>query len=83
MLVDVFSLLAVSFDRFMVIVFPFRPRLGPVAAYIICGIIWILSFAIASPLITARIYKVFDVSRPTSILQAKSNLVILTRSANG
>lgn len=58
MLVDVFSLLAVSFDRFMVIVFPFRPRMGACAAYIICGIIWVLAPAIAAPLITTRVYKV-------------------------
>lgn len=58
MLVDVFSLMAVSFDRFMVIVFPFRPRMGSVVAYVICGIIWVLSVAIASPLISARVYKV-------------------------
>ena len=58
MLVDVFSLLAVSFDRFFAIAFPFRTRMGHLAAYIICGVIWILSAAIASPLITARVYKV-------------------------
>lgn len=57
MLVDVFSLLAVSCDRFFAIVFPFRPRMGHLAAYIICGVIWILSSAIACPLITARVYK--------------------------
>lgn len=58
MLVDVFSLLAVSFERFMAIVFPFRPRMGHLAAYVTCGVIWVLSLATASPLITARVYKV-------------------------
>lgn len=58
MLVDVFSLLAVSCDRFIAIAFPFRPRMGHLAAYITCGVIWILSAAIACPLITARVYKV-------------------------
>lgn len=58
MLVDVFSLTAVSYDRFVSIAFPFRPRMGPVTAYGLCAIIWVLAASIGAPLITARTYKV-------------------------
>jgi len=37
-LVDVFSLMAISYDRFMsVLAFPFRPNMGHCMAYIISG----------------------------------------------
>ena len=36
-LVDVFSLMAISYDRFMSVAFPFRPNMGHCKAYIISG----------------------------------------------
>ena len=82
MLVDVFSLLAVSFDRFFTIVFPFRPKMGHIAAYITCGFIWILSTAIASPLIPVKVYKVIF-SDPVTKRQNGCINEILFRNVNG
>lgn len=84
MLVDVFSLLAVSFDRFFAIVFPFRPRMGHLAAYIICGVIWILSAAIAAPLIAARVYKVRrSILSVITVLSSVDQIGSTHRSVNG
>ena len=61
MLVDVFSLVAVSYDRFVAVAFPFRRKMSHVMAYLISGFIWVLAVSVAAPLITARTYKVLIV----------------------
>ena len=60
MLVSVLSLMAVSYDRFVTISFPFRPRMTTKTATIIIVAIWVLSLSIAAPIITSRSYNVIN-----------------------
>lgn len=85
MLVSVFSLMAVSYDRFIAISFPFRMRIDRKMSRWIIAIIWIASTAIASPIIPYRSYKVHCAYYPLSRLEIVNinHELILNRNDSG
>nr|CAG4644317.1 EOG090X0DX7 [Lepidurus arcticus] len=58
LLVSVFTLSVISYDRLKAIAFPFCPRHGIRATKVVIAIIWIVSVAVACPLIPWRFYMV-------------------------
>ena len=65
MLVSVFSMVAISYDRFLAIAFPSYARLEVGRACRIIAVIWTLAAIIAAPLIPAATYMVHFHPRKT------------------
>lgn len=58
-----FTLVAISFDRFIAIIYPLRPKMTKSQALIILTCIWIFSFSVPIPTaMTARTHKYVNIS---------------------
>lgn len=58
MLVNVFSLMIISYDRFMCVAYPLRRKMPVARAVIIIAIIWVTAALFATPLIIKHTYQV-------------------------
>ncbi|KAI1291911.1 Tachykinin-like peptides receptor 99D [Halotydeus destructor] len=63
--ISAYTLIAISIDRYIAIIYPLRPRMSKLAAKLIIGSIWLV--AILTPLPTALLSKL---SQPTAWLEA-------------
>ncbi|XP_067409043.1 substance-K receptor [Emydura macquarii macquarii] len=49
MFVSIYSMTAIAADRYMAIIYPFKPKLSAVSTKVIIGIIWLVAFGLAFP----------------------------------
>ncbi|TFK11733.1 transmembrane protein 68 [Platysternon megacephalum] len=49
MFVSIYSMTAIAADRYMAIIYPFKPKLSAVSTEVIIGIIWLVAFGLAFP----------------------------------
>uniref|UniRef100_A0A8C0JF09 Tachykinin receptor 2 n=1 Tax=Chelonoidis abingdonii TaxID=106734 RepID=A0A8C0JF09_CHEAB len=47
MFVSIYSMTAIAADRYMAIIYPFKPKLSAVSTKVIIGIIWLVAFGLA------------------------------------
>ena len=64
---SILTLLAITFDRFWAIIFPFKQRLGFLSARIILAVIWMFSFLVMAPFLYAQRVTVGDEGYKTCI----------------
>lgn len=50
-LVSAYTLLAISIDRYIVIMHPLKPRLGKTSAKVVVALVWLGAFATAAPIL--------------------------------
>ena len=57
LLASVLSLITISIDRFIAIVYPFKRHLNYKISLVIITIVWVLAIALTYPLVQWRIYR--------------------------